>query len=108
MSAQRLRRAPTVKKGQAIRAQTWNRMADVLNGVIQGPRDLDAGTTASTSYLVAVTSETTEPVRVENPDDAEQYVDIDRTTAWTANFGPGFITAVLQGQTILFKEYKAD
>ena len=88
-------RAPTVVRGQALTVELWNSTANAINQGLNGPRDKDAGITASeagenddlvpgaTSIALTELARTTQSVRVENPSDAEQYVDVARMTSVT-------------------------
>jgi hypothetical protein len=84
-------RAPTVKRGQALTASLWNRMAGAVNGGISEPRDLDEGVTAAeqTAFTEREVSRREETVRIFNPNDAEQWVDVDRPTSITWRVSDG-------------------
>lgn len=84
-------RAPRVRKGQAITARLWNQMSDAVDPDWISPTDLGAGVSTQekeegvgerrTTFLeIARTSDT---VRVTNPEDENQYVDVERLRAAT-------------------------
>lgn len=88
-------RAPRVKRGQALTADLWNSLADYVDPPLLSPRQVEAPVTseqvaetdpdpASTFYEVARASDT---VRVENPDDENQYVNVERLRAITFSAG---------------------
>jgi hypothetical protein len=88
-------RAPTVKTGQRLTAGLWNELARAVNAGLAAPRDLNAGVTSDEviDKSLRETSRETETVRVYNPDDEEQYVDVDRITSLTTkNDNTGEIT----------------
>jgi len=78
-------RAPTVRRGQRLTAELWNATARAINQGLAAPRDGDAGIFADeVAGVVELELErATTSVRVFNPDDAEQYVDLDRITSLT-------------------------
>lgn len=74
-------RAPTVSPGDPIAAATFNAMAAAVNGELVAPRDLDQGGEGQGRRITVPEIERTSvTVRVENPDDPTQYVDVDRAT----------------------------
>ena len=85
-------RAPTVQRGQRLTARLWNDLAQAVNQGLAAPRDLDSGVgldevADTTLHEIARTTET---VRVENPDDEDQYVDVQRIlTVTTRHEGTG-------------------
>jgi len=97
-------RAPRVTKGQAITARVWNQMADAVDPDWQSPTDLGAGVTAQeqaegvgdrrTTFLEIARSSDT--VRVTNPEDEAQYVDVERLRAATFIGGATRLTLVFR------------
>jgi len=78
-------RAPTVQSGQRLTAALWNETARAVNEGLAAPKDLTAGRFADEQVgigLHEIARETTS-VRVFNPDDDTQYVDVDRITSLT-------------------------
>lgn len=75
-------KAPTVQRGTRITARLWNELAGAVNGAIQAPEDLDSGITedevTQSTRVWRENSRTSVEVRVENPEDSEQYVDVAR------------------------------
>ena len=78
-------RAPTVKRGQRLTAGLWNELARAVNSGLAAPRDIDAGRDEEELPDVTLreTSRSTVIVRVENPEDPEQYVEVQRITRLT-------------------------
>lgn len=81
-----MRRAPRVKPGDRITARLWNTLADVVDGPTRAPRDIesdgalpaaDADEPLSDLVLVEQSRESN-TVRVFNPEDSSQYVDVSR------------------------------
>jgi len=73
-----------VGRGQALTARLWNSAADAINGGLSAPRDLDGGVESPPDApLVAdrsfrKISETTDLVRVEDPENPDVFVDVER------------------------------
>lgn len=90
-------RAPRVVRGQAITAELWNKLAENVDGTLAGPRDLTEGITAvevaeiepPEADVFTESSRVSTTVRIENPEDSEQYVDVARPTSilFTASDG---------------------
>lgn len=95
---------PVVQPGQRITATLWNTVAETVNERFV-PRDLDAGRFANEapilgfgSVIASETARVSETVRITNPEDENQYVDVDRAqqiafsvsngTVWVLNFTP--------------------
>tara|TARA_R110000803_G_scaffold107227_2_gene175376 strand:- start:2749 stop:3042 length:294 start_codon:yes stop_codon:yes gene_type:complete len=78
-------RAPYVKRGQALTLELWNQQARAINQGLAAPRDSDGGVFADevADASLREQSRTTDTVRVYNPDDEEQYVDVQRITSLT-------------------------
>ena len=78
-------RAPYVKTGQRLTAALWNELARAVNLGLQAPRDLNSGVFADevADASLIEQSRLTETVRVFNPEDETQYVDVERITALT-------------------------
>lgn len=97
-----------VAPGQPITAELWNRNALAINSIVK-PRDLDAGVPEGelAGYFLDVTSETITSTRVENPDDSDQYVNVDDTTAFVVQPDPGLVSAILQGLPITVGNFTA-
>lgn len=76
----RIIRAPTVRPGDRITAQWANQVAAAVNGGIEAPRDLDTGVQPEEVSVRTFTEESRSSVdvRVENPEDEEQYVIVTR------------------------------
>lgn len=78
-------RAPTVRRGEALTAALWNRLAGAVNEGIAAPRDKDAGLTDGEhggNYKRAIRAAVAIE-RVFDPNDAEVYVDVARKTEIT-------------------------
>jgi len=93
-------KAPRVARGQAITANLWNELADAVDESLFSPRDITAGitteeveeivTSGSTSWTEI--SRTSDTVRVENPEDATQFVDVERMRTIVFQGGAGTLT----------------
>lgn len=104
----RILQAPRVVRGQRIRADIQNQTADAINSIL-APQDLDSGQVANLGgYFLDVTNEDTTEVRVENPEDSEQYVDLDRTIRFTVDPGRTLIQALELGLPITIGTFKSD
>jgi len=107
INPRRAKLAPYVVRGQRIRAKTFNELSAAING-IEPPQDLDGGNVAGIAeYWIQVTAEETVPVRVENPDDPNQYVDLDRTITFTVDAGRGLVDALQAGIPITLGTFKS-
>ena len=81
-------RAPLVRRGDRLTPDLWNQAARAINQGLAAPKDTDSGITeeeSDTGGDVALTeiARVTETVRVFNPDDETQYVDVLRITSLT-------------------------
>lgn len=80
-------RAPYVRRGQRLTPTLWNELARSVNQGLSAPRDLDSGVTEPETeagdIVLQELSRLTETVRVYNPDDAAQFVDVERITQIT-------------------------
>ena len=104
----RVLQVPRVVRGQRIRAEIQNRTAEAVNSIL-APQDLDAGNVSNLGNVVmTVTNEKTTSVRVENPEDSAQFVDLDRTTAFTVDPGRLILEALELGIPITFQTFKSD
>jgi len=84
---------PRVERGKLLTAAIWNDMARTVNGAL-GARDLEPGYTAAegdaaVSLIGSETTRSSATVRIENPEDATQYVDVDRPTSITFRLSNG-------------------
>lgn len=82
----RVIRAPTVRRGERITARWANELAGAVNEALQPPKDKDTGVTedeAQAERTINEVERTTETVRIENPEDSEQYVDVARAVTST-------------------------
>lgn len=77
-----VRQVPRVKRGDPITAAAWNAMASAVDGQLAAPGSLDQGIEAVEVDIWDVklveAARTTETVRIENPDDAAQFVEVER------------------------------
>lgn len=82
-------RAPYVRRGQALTADLWNGQARAINQGLAAPRDQDAGIGEDevTGTVLREVSRETDTVRVFNPDDENQWVDVLRITSLTVRNG---------------------
>jgi len=84
-------RAPRVSRGQAITARVFNELAEAVDKGISGPKDLTEGLTSDEAESLSVsggglfleTTRVSETVRITNPEDEAQYVDVSRPRAIT-------------------------
>lgn len=88
-----------VAPGQRLRATTWNEMAGTVNRLaaardlgsdVAAPRDVDGGVLVdegppggAASYYETELSRTVSEVRITNPEDESQYVDVERIVTIT-------------------------
>ena len=76
-------RIPLIQPGDRITAARQNAMAMAINEeLLHAPRDVEGGVEEGVQLAGATTwqetSRTSETVRVTNPEDEEQYVDVER------------------------------
>lgn len=85
---------PRIRKGDVIRAPYLNQIADAINDQAHLPENLPGtpaptdgtlpeDTGANSAETWTETQRETTTVRVENPEDSEQYVDVDRIDSVT-------------------------
>jgi len=97
-------RAPRVSRGQAITARVFNELAEAVDKGINGPRDLTEGLTAEEAGELSVSggglylerARISDVVRITNPEDETQYVDVDRPRAITFIGGAGTLRLVFR------------
>lgn len=84
-------KAPRVVRGQALTADLWNTLAEAVDGPISAPRDLTEGLTAEEQSQIeppaadtfSETARVSQLVRIVNPEDSDQYVDVSRPSSIT-------------------------
>lgn len=77
-------RAPYVRSGERITAKWANDVAGAVNEALRPPKDLDEGVpdgAAAPRLVLREQARSSEEVRIENPEDEEQYVNVDRAQA---------------------------
>lgn len=77
---------PTINRGEPITAAYLNQMGAAINEfVLNAPRDLDSGVTAGevAGITLQETGRTSETVRITNPEDEAQFVDVARAQTVT-------------------------
>ncbi len=94
-------RVPTVRRGQRLTASLWNTLAGAVNEAIAAPRDLDAGITDGEAAMVVEreVARTEVEVRVKNPDNEDQFVDVERVTSITVRGSDGITRQILYNDT---------
>lgn len=74
-------RAPRVLRGQALTAELWNQLAGTVDELF-GARDLDQGRDENEKETVRLIEDSreTSTVRITNPSDENDYVDVERVS----------------------------
>ena len=99
----RIQRLPYISPGQPITARWLNDAATIINEVVlAAPRDLDSGALAeeNAGLFWDEISRDSLTVRVTNPEDEDQYVDVDRAEKITFHDSDGrVITMTLKNES---------